>query len=179
MTAFLIPTDLSDSPIPLEKPIILIGRQSECDFHLTQSRKVSRRHCCVAQVNNHYVVRDLGSTNGVYLNGVRIRREAMLAFGDELTIGDLHFHLQKELASSLSTAPKRIPAESEMDEESNYHHDPLISLDLPMQISEDSRFKRVHPVAPSLGSKRMDDVIPLKENSDDKNGMTRMAVDPL
>ena len=177
MTAFLIPTDLSGSPIPLEKPIILIGRQSECDFHLIHSRKVSRRHCCVAQVNNHYVIRDLGSTNGVYLNGLRIRREAMLSFGDELTIGDLHFHLQKELPQS-STVPKRIPTESEMDKESNSHRDPLISLDLSMQILEDSVLKRADPVAPSPGPRRMDDVIPLKENSDDKNGMTRMVPDP-
>ena len=178
MTAFLIPTDLTDSPIQLEKPIILIGRQSECDFHLTQSRKVSRRHCCVAQVNNDYVIRDLGSTNGVYLNGVRIRREARLSFGDELTIGDLHFHLQKELPPS-STMPKRIPTESEIDEDFNPLKDPLLSLDLPIQISEDSVFKRASTMAAVPGPRRMDDVIPLNENSDNKDEMMRLASDPL
>ena len=177
MAAFLIPTDLSDSPIPLEKPIILIGRQSECDFHLTQSRKVSRRHCCVAQVNNHYVIRDLGSTNGVYLNGVRIRREAMLSFGDELTSGDLHFHLQKELPPS-SAVPKRIPTEPKIDEELNSFKDPLLSLDLPIQISEDSGFKRASTMAPDCGPRRRDDVIPLNENTENKDEMMRLASDP-
>jgi len=56
------------------------------------SRKVSRRHCCVAQVNDYLVVRDLGSTNGVRINGERVA-EGKLVPGDELQIGNFKYQV--------------------------------------------------------------------------------------
>src|SRR6266852_9915717 len=54
---------LNDGPsILLDKPILLLGRHPECDVQI-DSRKISRRHCCIAQVSDYLVVRDLGSTN--------------------------------------------------------------------------------------------------------------------
>lgn len=100
MSAFLVPLDSGLCLIPLEKAIVLIGRQADCDVSLTHSRKVSRKHCCVAQVNNAFVVRDLGSTNGVFVNGSRVRKEAGMTLGDELAIGDVRFRLQAEAPSS-------------------------------------------------------------------------------
>jgi len=100
MSAFLVPLDPGLCLIPLEKAIVLIGRQADCDVSLTHSRKVSRKHCCVAQVNTSFIVRDLGSTNGVFVNGSRVRKEAGLLFGDELAIGDVRFRLQAEAPSS-------------------------------------------------------------------------------
>ena len=78
--------------IPLDKPIVLIGRHQECDIQIP-SRKISRRHCCVAQVYNYLVVRDLGSTNGLRINGTRAT-EGNLQPGDELTIGNLAYRVQ-------------------------------------------------------------------------------------
>jgi predicted component of type VI protein secretion system len=78
--------------IPLDKPIVLIGRHQECDIQIP-SRKISRRHCCVAQVYDYLVVRDLGSTNGVRINGTRAV-EGRLHPGDELTIGNLSYRVQ-------------------------------------------------------------------------------------
>ncbi len=83
---------LGDGPnILLDKPIVLIGRHEECDVQLN-SRKVSRKHCCIAQVNDYLVVRDLGSTNGVRINGVRTQ-EGSLRVGDELTIGNHRYQV--------------------------------------------------------------------------------------
>jgi predicted component of type VI protein secretion system len=83
---------LTDGPtILLDKPILLLGRHPECDIQLN-SRKVSRRHCCIAQVNNYLVVRDLGSTNGVRINGVRVL-EGKLKAGDELTVGNFRYQV--------------------------------------------------------------------------------------
>jgi predicted component of type VI protein secretion system len=100
MAAYLVPLDAGLCVIPLEKAILLIGRQADCDVSLTASRKISRKHCCIAIVNESVVVRDLGSTNGVAINGARIDREAPLRLGDELTIGDVRFRLQREATSS-------------------------------------------------------------------------------
>lgn len=84
---------LTDGPnILLDKPILLLGRHQECDVQFG-SRKVSRRHCCVAQVDNYVVVRDLGSTNGIRINGIRVL-EGSLRPGDELTIGNQRYQLE-------------------------------------------------------------------------------------
>ncbi len=106
MSAFLVPLDPGLCLIPLEKAIVLIGRQADCDVSLTHSRKVSRKHCCVAQVDTAFVVRDLGSTNGVFVNGSRVRKEAGLMFGDELAIGDVRFRLQAEAPSNKAGTQK-------------------------------------------------------------------------
>jgi predicted component of type VI protein secretion system len=83
---------LDDGPsILLDKPILLLGRHPECDIQI-DSRKISRRHCCIAQVNNYLVVRDLGSTNGLRINGVRVQ-EGRLGDGDELTIGTSRYQV--------------------------------------------------------------------------------------
>ena len=81
---------LNEGPaILLDKPILLLGRDLECDIRL-DSRKISRRHCCIAQVADRLVVRDLGSTNGLRINGVRVV-EGHLKAGDELTIGNFRY----------------------------------------------------------------------------------------
>jgi predicted component of type VI protein secretion system len=103
---------LTDGPsILLDKPILLLGRHGECDVQLN-SRKVSRRHCCVAQVHDYLVVRDLGSTNGVRINGTRVL-EGKLNSGDELTIGNFRYQVYLEAPSSnghSGTTPPPAPA---------------------------------------------------------------------
>ena len=78
-------------PVLLDKAIIFFGRHPDCDVRLVSSPKVSRRHCCIAQVNDRWVVRDLGSMNGVTLNGTRVDGEADLSPGDTLAVGDVAF----------------------------------------------------------------------------------------
>ncbi|MBI3408414.1 MAG: FHA domain-containing protein [Planctomycetes bacterium] len=89
----------------MDKPIVLIGRHQECDIQIP-SRKVSRRHCCLAQVNGHVVVRDLCSTNGIRVNGIRIQ-EGNIKPGDELTIGSHKYYLAWP---SQNVAPVQMPA---------------------------------------------------------------------
>ena len=93
MPFFLVAAENGER-IVLDKAVILIGRHPDCDAVLNNSRKVSRRHCCIAQVNDAFIVRDLGSMNGVRVNGRRIEREAPLALGDEIAFGDARFILQ-------------------------------------------------------------------------------------
>jgi pSer/pThr/pTyr-binding forkhead associated (FHA) protein len=83
---------LTDGPsILVDKPILLFGRHEECDVQLN-SKKVSRRHCVLAQVNDYLVVRDLGSTNGVRINGERVA-EGKLRPGDELQVGNFKYQV--------------------------------------------------------------------------------------
>jgi pSer/pThr/pTyr-binding forkhead associated (FHA) protein len=83
---------LTDGPsILIDKPILLFGRHAECDVQLN-SKKVSRRHCVLACVNDYLVIRDLGSTNGVRINGKRVL-EGKLVPGDELTVGNFRYQV--------------------------------------------------------------------------------------
>lgn len=64
---------------------MLLGRSRECDLRLDDPN-VSRRHAELRRDGDGWMVRDLGSTNGVKVNGRRVA-SARLAPGDELTIG--------------------------------------------------------------------------------------------
>lgn len=84
---------LTDGPnILLDKPILLLGRHPECDVQI-DSRKISRRHCCIALVNDYFIIRDLGSTNGIRINGERVQ-EGKLRAEDEVTIGNSRYKVQ-------------------------------------------------------------------------------------
>src|ERR1700722_14045402 len=100
---------LNDGPnILLDKPILLLGRHPECDIQI-DSRKISRRHCCIAQVSDYLVVRDLGSTNGVRINGIRVT-DGRLNAGDELTIGNHPYQIAG--AATLVSSPGRPPVKA-------------------------------------------------------------------
>jgi pSer/pThr/pTyr-binding forkhead associated (FHA) protein len=106
MPAQLIALDPGPS-ILLDKPILLLGRHPECDIQI-DSRKISRRHCCIAQVSDYLVVRDLGSTNGIRINGLRIV-EGRLSAGDELTIGNNRYKVAWDAVPS-SPPPSAQPS---------------------------------------------------------------------
>ncbi|MBN1679576.1 MAG: FHA domain-containing protein [Anaerolineae bacterium] len=60
--------------------------------HNAQTHGVSRAHCQLRPKNNRLYVADLNSTNGTYLNGVKLNphREYLIAHGDRLIMGTLH-----------------------------------------------------------------------------------------
>jgi EAL domain-containing protein (putative c-di-GMP-specific phosphodiesterase class I) len=66
-----------------------LGRNESCDYQILSSR-VSREHAEVVREGNAFVVRDLNSTNGTYVNGQRIS-EHRLSDGDLMVIADIHF----------------------------------------------------------------------------------------
>ena len=65
----------------------VIGRDSSCDLALDDD-KVSRRHASVEVAGDHALLRDLESTNGVYVGGSRISGSSTLAPGQMFRIGD-------------------------------------------------------------------------------------------
>ena len=106
MVAYLKPVDRGGQ-IVLDKAILLLGRHPDCDVVLTCSRKISRRHCCFVQVNDKLIVRDLGSMNGVRVNGKKVRNEATLHLGDEVTVGDIVYVVEEGQPGSRSLEQNR------------------------------------------------------------------------
>jgi hypothetical protein len=83
---------LDEGPdIPIAKAMILVGRHPACDARLDSGR-VSRRHCCLTPVGDELEVRDLDSTNGIRINGERVRSGRLRA-GDGLWIAHLRYQL--------------------------------------------------------------------------------------
>ena len=114
MSFRLIPLIRGTAPlIVLQRPVLLIGRHLECDVRIN-SPKVSRRHCCLAMAYDRVLIRDLGSRNGVRVNG-RSVDESRLYEGDELAIGPILFRLEMadenpETIGAPNSRPVRAPA---------------------------------------------------------------------
>jgi FHA domain-containing protein len=84
---------LEEGPdITLDRTIVVVGRHPACETRL-DSLRVSRHHCCMTQENGEVVVRDLGSTNGIRINGQRVEM-GRLRPGDELSIAHIRYRLE-------------------------------------------------------------------------------------
>ena len=87
---------------------LVFGRSDECDVILG-SRRVSRQHAELRRDSSHrFVLEDLGSSNGTFVNGRQISRPAPLAFGDEFEIGDCQFRFLDLAPPSLVEDPTSI-----------------------------------------------------------------------
>lgn len=80
------------SELELREGSILVGRLPECDVMIDEGL-VSRMHARLSVRDESVVVEDLHSTNGVYVNGTRIARSALLREGDRLLIGTTEISL--------------------------------------------------------------------------------------
>src|SRR5688572_3087742 len=71
--------------IPIDKPLIAIGRRGENDLRLVGS-DVSRDHAEIARTEAGYVLRDRGSRYGTFVNGEQVA-EHQLHHGDRIQFG--------------------------------------------------------------------------------------------
>lgn len=69
-----------------EQTEVTMGRSPECDLPLND-QNISRRHCLVKRNWNGFTAQDLGSKNGVLVNGVKIEGAHNIKDGDEIQIG--------------------------------------------------------------------------------------------
>ena len=79
---------------------LLIGRLPECDVLLNDTL-VSRMHARISVQGDSVVVEDLHSSNGVYVNGLRVGHSTVLCEGDRILIGTTEFSLFETRDSSL------------------------------------------------------------------------------
>src|SRR5712672_3859189 len=67
-------------------PVNSLGRHPNNSVQLLD-KIVSKEHCIIEQRGQQFVLRDLGSLNGTYINGERVRGEGLLKHGDEIGLG--------------------------------------------------------------------------------------------
>jgi hypothetical protein len=73
---------------------VVLGRSRDCDIQLSDAN-VSRRHAELRQEGTSYWIVDLGSTNGLEVNGKRVKR-AKLRDGDTITLGSTEVTFSRE-----------------------------------------------------------------------------------
>ena len=79
----------------IEKPAVNIGRQLSNDI-IVEDKRVSRNHAQIKyQSDGQFVIFDLGSTNGISINGTPHMRQHILRNGDHFTIGSYEFYFQR------------------------------------------------------------------------------------
>lgn len=79
----------------IEKPVVNIGRQLTNDI-IVEDKRVSRYHAQIKyQSNGQFMIFDLGSTNGITINGTPHLRQHTLRSGDRFTIGSYDFYFER------------------------------------------------------------------------------------
>lgn len=83
----------SERKFPLKDDLTAFGRESTCQIQL-DDEKLSRKHCRIERKKGSYVLVDLSSKNGTYVNNIAVFPSKVLKDGDEIKIGDVRivFH---------------------------------------------------------------------------------------
>jgi pSer/pThr/pTyr-binding forkhead associated (FHA) protein len=97
---YLVSPLFDDMYLEKGKPV-RIGRLPKNELVLP-SKLVSRYHATIDWVQGHFILKDLGSSNGTILNDRKIK-EAQLKAGDEIGIGPFHFNVKAVSPGHIST----------------------------------------------------------------------------
>ncbi len=96
--------------IPVKQGPLVIGRASACDLRL-QHPSISRRHAQLMRQSERFVLRDLGSQNGTFVNRVKITGDTEIRTGDEIAVGNAVLKLRGPATSVTLKAPESaVPA---------------------------------------------------------------------
>lgn len=116
----LVPADLGDEgprrrvwlrfqdqrDFELSSGVTIVGRGDGCQLVLDDPL-ISRRHACFVVDESEVTLKDLGSTNGVLVNGSRVDEMQVVVPGDQITLGHHHAELCWVPFSAVDRAPRR------------------------------------------------------------------------
>jgi len=74
----------------LRLPVVKIGRAGDNHLAFPQERTISGHHCEIFREGKDFFIRDLGSTNGVFVNSQKVE-SVLLKDGDEIKLGEKRF----------------------------------------------------------------------------------------
>jgi pSer/pThr/pTyr-binding forkhead associated (FHA) protein len=107
ISLILVRADGRQSEIPL-KTRAIIGRQTDCQIRIP-SAGISRHHCELTLADGKVLLRDMGSSNGTYVNRQKIQ-QAQLGAGDLIGVGDMVFVVR------VDGNPAQVDSEDALDE---------------------------------------------------------------
>lgn len=111
MTKLIIKQGGQSREVPLTKDNFCIGRTPENDLEVKDSL-ISRRHSSIVKRGDRYIVYDLGSSNGTYVNQDRVEMR-VLENGDVIRLGDTEITYVDEKAEAAKPPPATPPPQAE------------------------------------------------------------------
>ncbi|MEC7526150.1 MAG: FHA domain-containing protein, partial [Myxococcota bacterium] len=103
--------------LDFDKNEVTIGRVQGNDIILPKGN-VSKRHSRIVLKDNRFIVVDLKSTNGTYVNGRKITSPLVVKAGDKIYIGDFILTLEEGAGAGAGAPPPGPPASAPMPEPS-------------------------------------------------------------
>ncbi len=95
---FLIKQSLETSETFIfEIPEIILGRDPTCTLNV-DDQTISARHAKLSYHQSQWWVKDLGSTNGTFLNQERIEEQQVITSGDILQFGKIEYEIRIQVA---------------------------------------------------------------------------------
>jgi len=94
---------VTQKTVALDKARMVVGREPKCDIHI-DNLGISREHCAFSQNGQAYLVQDLNSSNGTYVNGRKVT-EHFLNHDDEIIIGKYMLKFKNEAQVKQKDAP--------------------------------------------------------------------------
>lgn len=177
-TAMLL---ILDGPSPgrrvfLEKPPVVIGRDERCDLVIAD-RQVSRYHARISLEGDGYILTDLGSKNGTFLNGQELDAPHVLQDGDEIQIA---YCCKLAFVGAEATAPVIFEEEVKglrMDLESKRVWVSGRELSPPLSLAQYRLLELLYQEPGRVYSR--DDVVESVWPEDEREGISEQAIDAL
>ena len=162
--------------ILIDQPSFTIGRQEDCGLVIPE-RQVSRRHARVRQDGDLYVLEDMGSKNGTFVNGQELRGTYVLQDGDEIQIA-----LCCKLAFVAAEATAPIVTEEQLpglrvDVESKRVWVAGRELDPPLSLAQYRLLGLLYEDPGRVFSR--DEVVEAVWPEDERDGISEQAIDAL
>ena len=111
-----------------------IGKKPHVNHLVLPWANVSREHCVISEQNGSYLLHDLDSRNGTYLNGRRVTGKAMLPDQAEIRVGPFTMRFLSSTAPKavVAQAPAEVPARrtTPVELKRKLHEEVLATLDL-------------------------------------------------
>jgi pSer/pThr/pTyr-binding forkhead associated (FHA) protein len=100
--------------MPLDGDRVTIGSAADTDLVIGTDPTVSRLHAVIESVGSQWVVRDLGSRNGTFVNGERLLGDRVLRAGDELRVGATRIVFRGERLAATTDSTQTAEAAPEL-----------------------------------------------------------------
>lgn len=161
----------------LQGTAIIIGRGDDCHV-VIDDRRASRRHARVTQTEDGYVLEDLGSKNGTFLNGQPLVAPTVLRDGDEIGIA---FAAKLAFVDAGATAPLLFDAEVgtvlRMDTEAKRVWVAGKELDPPLSLAQYRLLELLYENRDRVVSR--EEVVSAVWAEDEAEGVSEQAIDAL
>jgi hypothetical protein len=160
----------------LEKPELLIGRDEQCDLVIAD-RRVSRQHARISLEGDGYILTDLGSRNGTFVNGRELDQPYALQDGDEI---QLAYCCKLAFVAAEATAPVILEERVQglrMDMESKRVWVAGKELSPPLSLAQYRLLELLYQEPGRVCSR--DEVVQAVWPEDDRDGISEQAIDAL